>query len=158
MLADEKFRTRLNATIMTLRAFAEGLSDVARFELTESVVAWRLSMAPNAPSACPFELVLRSDQQYDIAIATEVFEDRRIEDVEIFPRLAEAIADGRVMIRRFASAATGIDHSREVVVTLADGRQWSATNYNSGLLGRDDFDLVEAVRHFVPYRRAAPIR
>lgn len=155
MLVDEKFRTRLNATIMTLRTLADSFADVARSERTESVVAWRLAMAPHVPGACPFEVVLRSDQSYDIAIATEVFEDRRIDDVEMFPLLVQAITDGRVVVQCQRSAATGVEYARETIVTFGDGRAWSATNYNANLLGHDDVDVVMSTRHFLPYRRTA---
>lgn len=153
MQAEEGFKTRFNAVVMTLRAWSETLADVAEIERTESVIAWRLAMAPRTAGGCPFEFVLRSDAHYDIAIDTEVFPDCAIEDLEAFPQLLRSITDGAVTIHETVTAATGTSYSVETTVSVPNGQTWRRVRYNSSLLGRDAPELVSHSRLFIPYRR-----
>lgn len=153
MQAEEGFKTRFNAVVMSLRAWSENLADVAEIERTESVVAWRLAMAPRITGGCPFEFVLRSDAHYDIAIDTEVFPDCPIEDLQAFPVLLRSITDGAVTICETNTAATGTSYSVETTVAMPNAAPWRRVRYNSSLLGRDAPELVARCRLFNPYRR-----
>ncbi len=62
-------------------------------------------MTPAVSAACPFELMLRADQHFDIVVAGEMFEDQSVASLELFLPLVDAIAAGRVIQRHTESSA-----------------------------------------------------
>lgn len=153
MIADDVYRSRLQATIAALRYWVPTIADAAHVEQTDGHQAWKMAVRPVQSAACPFELMLRSDQHYDISVAGETFEDRPVGTLDIFVPLVEAIAAGSVIQRRTESTATGAPLSVETRVTLADGSIWSERRDLP--LGALVSDCTTAVRdrHFIPYRR-----
>ena len=97
MLSDDTYRTRLSAVIDDLERWAADAADIARIEAAGTPEAWRIAVAPLAANACPFELLLRRDQRYDLAIASESYEDQAIESLDVFRPFIDAIAAGRVV-------------------------------------------------------------
>lgn len=153
MVADDVYRSRLQATIAGLRYWVPTIADAARIEQTEEHDFWKLSVTPAVAAACPFELMLRSDQHYDIVVAGEMFEDQSVTSLELFLPLVDAIAAGRVIQRRTESVATGASLAVETRVALADGSLWSRRRSLPGgdLIATDDAAIHD--RHFLPYRR-----
>lgn len=153
MIADDVFRSRLQATIASLRYWVPAISDAARIEQIEGHDFWKLSVSPVVATAAPFELMLRTDQIFDISIAGETFEDQPITTLDLFLPLAEAIAGGRVILRETMCTATAVPLSLETRVTLAEGAVWSRlrTMPGSRLIGAGETMVND--RHFVPYRR-----
>ncbi|MEQ1712669.1 MAG: hypothetical protein ABL908_14885, partial [Hyphomicrobium sp.] len=114
---------------------------------------WKMSVTPAVSAACPFELMLRADQHFDIVVAGELFEDQSVASLELFLPLVDAIAAGRVIQRHTESVATGASLAVETRVSLADGSLWSRTR---GLPGGELINAADAAirdRHFRPYRR-----
>lgn len=154
MSPDDAFLARLQATIASLRYWVPTIADTARVEELDTPVSWKLAATPKASAACPFELLLRGDQRYDILIAGEAFEDLPIESLDMFVPLVEAIAAGDVCQRIASSAATGTDHWIETVVTLRPGETWRQRRVIAPLpSGAGPADLIVTERHFLPYRR-----
>jgi hypothetical protein len=155
MLPDDVFRSRLQSTITALRYWAPSVADAARLEETEASDYWRIQVAPEMASACPFELILHADQRYDLAIADETYESLPIETFEWFVPFANAIADGDVVQRRWISRLTGLERSIETLVMLGNGGIWregrGATRQRMPTLDDDGTELRE--RRFLPYRR-----
>lgn len=153
MVADDVYRSRLQATIAGLRYWVPTIADAARIEQTEGHDFWKMSVTPTVSAACPFELMLRADQHFDIVVAGEMFEDQSVASLELFLPLVDAIAAGRVIQRNTESVATGASLAVETRVSLADGSLWSRRRCLPGgeLIAADDDAIRD--RHFLPYRR-----
>ena len=153
MLSDDVFRTKLSATFADLLRTAEQLSDVADIGHSQTREFVRLSLLPHARGACPVEIMLRTDQLYDISIGTEFYEDCRIRSFETFVPLIEAIANGDVIQRRHVSAITGSARSTETLVRLPGGDVWrKGRDYRAAVPIPDDGTVFED-RRYVTYRR-----
>lgn len=152
MRASDAFRNELHAAIAALRAWAQGLADVADIAETEADDYWRLALRPHAATACPVELVVYADQRYDIAIGGEVWEDNTLGAAsELLPLLA-AISEGRVVTRTWETLATGAPFEVESIVETGE-RPWRAARTNPALariVSRED--CVARTRHYAPYR------
>lgn len=153
MLPDDVYRSRQEAAIAGLRYWAPTVSDVASISESEGNGFWKISVTPDAANACPFELVLRSDQRHDLVIAGETFEDLPTKSLDVFVPLADAISQGRVVQCHWQSAATGAATAIETIVTLPDGREWSSARMLTRLASDNPDGVVAVTRHFVPYRR-----
>lgn len=153
MVADDVFRSRLQATIAALRYWVPTIADAAHVEQTESRDFWKIAVTPSTAGACPFELVLRADQHYDISIAGETFEDRPITSLDLFLPLVTAITAGRVVQRYTVSAATKAALSVETRVALEDGAIWSERRAMPGGLLIPAGDTTIRDRHFLPCKR-----
>lgn len=152
MRPDDVFLARLQLTITALRYWAPSIADAADIEESETPDHWRLRVSPRLPEACPFELILRGGQIYDIAIAGEDYDARPITSLDLFAPLVEAIVAGSVLQRRWASTSTGAPRAVETIVILADGRRWRGTETSPA--GSIDLDGAECSDHyFLPYRR-----
>jgi hypothetical protein len=158
MLPDDTYRTGYQATIRTLEAWLATQADVAEVEVARDPNCWRARVTPHAANACPFELALRVDQHYDLSVGAEVYEDQPIDSLALFPELLAAIAAGRVISRRLATAATGTVQAIETIVTPGDGLEWSGRRTlaaGPALSPVNDADMVATDRHYVAYSRAA---
>lgn len=154
MSPDDAFLARLQATIASLRYWVPTIADTAHVEELDTPESWKLGATPRVPAACPFELLLRGDQRYDILIAGEAFEDLPITSLDMFVPLVEAIAAGKVIQRIASSAVTGADHWIETVVALGGGDAWRQRRELAALPpGADPRGLLVTERHFLPYRR-----
>lgn len=157
MLSDDVFRSRLETTIASLRYWVPQIADAARIEESEGEGFWRISVTPKVFGACPFELMLRSSQHYDLVLGTETYEELPIESFDLFLPLAEAITAGRVVQRRTVSAATGAVVEVESIIRLADGRIWHERRVIEPLANAASDDGLE--KHgaaFLPYHRDGP--
>ena len=156
LLSDDAYRAKLEQTIASLMAWTGFVADVARIEEAASGTGWRLALAPRSPQACPVEIVLRADQQYDVTIAGETYADHPVSSLDMFLPLVEAITDGRVVKRRVSSSVTGLARSVSTLVTLADGRV-----LENGRLGAApnslpaDSQIEIRDTHYLPYRGPA---
>ncbi|CAN1722636.1 conserved protein of unknown function [Hyphomicrobium sp. 1Nfss2.1] len=155
MLPDDVFRSRLQSTITALRYWAPSVADAARIEETETSDFWRIDVAPMVASACPFELILHADQNYDLSIAGETYESRPVETFEWIVPLANAVADGSIVQRRWISRLTGLERAVETIVMLPGGGIWKETrgawDLRAPTLDDDGTELRE--KRFLPYRR-----
>ena len=154
MLPDDLFRSRLQTTITALKYWAPSIADAARVEERETGNYWKVVVAPKLAAACPFELILHFDQHYDLAVGEETYEGLPIESFDIFLPFVEAVADGRVVQRRWVSRLTGLERSVETLVMLAGGGIWRETRGTSTALPSLDDDGTELrEKRFLPYRR-----
>lgn len=152
MRPDDIFLARLQLTITTLRYWTPSIADAAAIEESESASHWRMRISPRLPEACPFELILRADQFYDIAVAGEEYDARPITSLDLFSPLVEAIAAGAVFQRRWASAATGAPRAVETIILLGAGRAWRGAP--ASLSSPETLEGAESADHyFLPYRR-----
>jgi hypothetical protein len=160
MLSDDTYRARLQQTIASIKAWTGFVADVARVEEGEIPGAWRLALTPRSARACSVEIVLRHDQQCDMRIATETYEDLALTSrdpattLDVMLPLLEAIANGNVLTRRISSAATGLLCSVASIVTLRDG---TVIEHVHVAPGPDPAAISGAVEirdtHYLPYRR-----
>jgi hypothetical protein len=154
MKPDDVFRSQLQSTIIALRYWAPSIADAARVEVQETADYFKIAMTPFIAAGCPFELILHNDQKYDLAIAGETYEDRPMPSLDLFLPFVEAIADGNVVHRRYVSRLTGLEHSTETRVTLADGYLWRESRSAADKAPSLDDDRTELLeRRFLPYRR-----
>lgn len=152
MLATDAYLAKLEQTIASLKAWTGFIADVAAVETGDGASSWRLVIRPKAPQACPVELLLRHDQLYDIAVASEVYEDQRAEDLDGFLRLIEAIAEGRVVTRTEQSRATGAVYAVETRVDIAPGKAWVRRRELPAARIADPEQTIFTDRHYTPYR------
>ena len=154
MVADDVYRSRLQATIAALRYWVPTIADAARIEQTEGHDFWKMSVTPAVTAACPFELMLRADQHFDIVIAGEMYEDQSVASLELFLPLVDAIAAGRVIQRRTEAWRRAPALAVETRVSLADGSTVVAGRGvcpEANSIAADDAAIRD--RHFLPYRR-----
>jgi hypothetical protein len=147
MLPDDTYRS--SRTLEMWLATQQPLADI---EVSRADGSWRARVTPHANNACPFELALRTDQYYDLSIGTETYEDQPIDSLSLFPDLLEAIAAGRVINRRLASAATGTVQAIETIISPSAGVEWSGRRT---FTRAETVDVVVSDRHYVAYSRAA---
>lgn len=152
MLPHDVFRARLEATIASLRYWVPTIADTATASETAGEGYWRIAVAPHVAQACPFALMLRADQMYDLVIAGETFEDRPISALDMFVPLATAIAEGRVVRRQTYAAASGRLIAEETIVDLGNGGILREVRPQPGP-NPGECEVVVRDRHFLPYRR-----
>lgn len=136
------------AAIEQIRYWVPSIADVAHvYEgKDEDEESWLLSIEPSTAAACPVAIALKDNGRFDISIAGETYEDRALGTLDQLVLLLERIADGHVVQRRWVSAATGVPHGVETVVSLGTGGEWRDGAEPDGAAERHD-------RHFLPYRR-----
>lgn len=154
MFSDDVYRNRLSDVIATLEAWARDQRDVARIETLASGAYWKMAVEPTAAGTCPFELMLRADQRFNVKVAEEVYEDKPVDKFEFFPMLARAIAGGNVERVDVTSALTAAVESIETRVTLEDGWAWiGERRIGQRTPRRIETAQEQRVHRYLPYRR-----
>lgn len=158
MLPDDVFRAHLQSTTAELARWAESIRDVAGAVVAEGPGFWKLTVTPRTWGACPFELLLRSDQKLDITLAKETYEDRPMPSLDRFPVLVRAIADGHVVERHWRSLDTGALAIVETIITPSTGEPWRDHRLvtGDGHAAAPGPRLSMLDRHFLPFRRLTP--
>ncbi|MFO7296786.1 MAG: hypothetical protein DIU63_12340 [Proteobacteria bacterium] len=149
---DDSFRKHLHHIITALEAWAKEMRPWADIEIDRIDGAWRLSATPRVSTACPFEIVLRSDRRYDIRIGNEVYVDRSLDALTDIPQLVRSIANGRVITRRWESWKTGLLYRVETIVDMP-GSEGRFVRENPDAPAVDDVELEAAIEAYAPYRR-----
>jgi hypothetical protein len=151
MISDDVYRSRLQAAIAALKYWVPEIKDVATVTEETALEYWKVVVVPHTAGACPFELMLRTDQKHDLIIAGELYEDLPTGDLDSFVPLVEAIAAGRVIRRREFASATRTSLSVETII-MPDGRPpWRQKRTLAAAGAEDEFETSD--RHFLPYRR-----
>lgn len=162
MLSEDVYRSRLQTTIASLKYWVPTIIDVANVNETETDEFWKLNVSPKVAGACPFEILLRSDQHYDMLVAGEAYESLPMESFDLFLKLAQAICDGNVVQRLSHSTATGKPTGIATIVRLPGGEEWqhgrrfnedAADDGDAENQFADHEDEVHMNRFFLPYRR-----
>src|SRR5262245_345911 len=154
MLTDEALRSRLRATVESLRYWVPTIADVAHVAERRSDDTFVIPVEPNTASACPVELALMPNFHFDITLAGETFWDRAVPSYDLFLPLLEAIVAGNVVQRRWESLATGAVRAVEIIVTLSDGSVWRDGHTIEAFASAVQREATERRdRHFLPYRR-----
>ena len=152
MPPNDSFRKQLNHIITALEAWAKEMRPWADIEIDPINGAWRMSATPHVSTACPFEIVLRSDRKYDIRIGNEIYEDRPLDALTDIPQLVRGIANGRVVTRRWESWKTGLVYRIETVVDMP-GSEGRFVRENPDAPAVDDIELEASIEAYAPYRR-----
>lgn len=152
MLSDDVYRARLDATIASLRYWVPTIADTAAAREAAGESYWKLAVTPHVAGACPFELMLRADQHYDLVLDGERFEDRPIDSVELFVPLVTAITDGHVIKRRTTTAESGRLLSIDMIVDMGAGQSWRAGRTLGPVTAPAPEPLITD-RRYLPYRR-----
>jgi hypothetical protein len=124
MLPDDVFRERLEQTLLDLEKWAQETRDCADIEIIASDRYWRMDVRPSFSGACPFELLINANQTFDLSLDGEVYENRPIENFDLFLNLANSIKTGRVERIETRNALTGILIAIAMRVELAEGFDW----------------------------------
>lgn len=151
MLADDLFRKQLAATTSQLAAWTDAYRGTGQFDIREGNGFWSLSARPQTPGTCAATLVLRSDQKFDLSLGGHHFEDRKIEDISLFPELFEAVGQGNVERITVTSALTGAPLAVETRVLLNGGRIWSERRGAAQAATADA--VIEETARYLPYKR-----
>ncbi|HML29449.1 MAG TPA: hypothetical protein PKE16_11540 [Hyphomicrobium sp.] len=124
MLPDDVFRERLEQALVEVETAVARMRDHAAVEVSATPRYWRLVVLPFLVEACPFELLIKSEQTFSLKLADQSFENRPVEHFEMFPNLVRAIEDGHVdRISKF-DAMTDALVAVEMCVTLGPGWEW----------------------------------
>lgn len=153
MISDDKFRKRRQAIVASIETWASEMAPWASIEFGPIGDAWRVIAVPNATAACPFEMVIRADQCVDMVIDGETYEDIALDGDTKLPSIVRAIADGRVVIRRWASSTTGLLYDVETIIKLPEGSEWCISRRNPDAPAGDVNELISTPTAFAPYRR-----
>jgi hypothetical protein len=154
MLPDDVFRERLEQTLIGLEKWAQETRNCAEIEIIASDRYWRMDVRPSFPGACPFELLINSSQTFDLSLDGEVYENRPIENFDLFLKIANSIAAGRVEQIETRNALTGIPIAIAMRVELTDGFDWigfrTVLKRARHLLEQDE---VRRAFRYLPYGR-----
>lgn len=154
MLSDDVFRHQLEKTIAELEAFAATARDVADIDISAAPAYWRMTASPRISGACPFDLVLQADQRFNLRLADEVYTDRLIEDLAMFPNLARAIAAGGAERIETLNAFTGTLEAIEIRIEQEDGAElWSGSRWLRPNAAASQDAQERRTQRFLPYRR-----
>ncbi|WP_045837175.1 hypothetical protein [Hyphomicrobium sp. 99] len=149
MLSDDVFRDRLEQTLVDIEGWGAAIRDCADVGIAASDRYWRMVVVPNEDLACPFELMIRSDQKFSLKLAAETYEDRPIERLDLFPALVRAIEAGRVDKIEIYNALTDALAGIAMRVELAPGWDWIGDRRISPPTPAEEW----RTRRFLPYRR-----
>jgi hypothetical protein len=154
MLPDDVFRDRLERTLVDLEAWADGMRDCAEIDIAASPRYWRMSVAPHIAGGCPFELMINSDQTFDLRLASEVYENKPLDRFDFFVKLANAIAAGRVERNETRNALTGVLLAIGMRVEIQDGWDWTGVRRVTPVpLPALEADEERSTHRFLSYRR-----
>ena len=153
MVSDDTFRHRLQHVITALEVWAAEMEPWA--DVTHGFIAgaWRIGAVPHANTACPFEIVLRPDQKFDITVAGETYEDQPLDVLTDIPQIVRAIANGQVVIRRWSSWRTDLVYNVETIIDLPGTDEGRFERPNPDAPPIEDVELIADVRTYAPYRR-----
>jgi hypothetical protein len=155
MQSDDVFRKAFEAASTRMTSWAEQQRDGAAVDYERSVDFWRVSLVPRAHNACPVELMLhRPTQTYDLQIGPETWEGQPVGDLEQFIPLLEAIVAGRVVVRNYVAAQSGVTLRVATIVMPTDAAPVTydrVTPFGVRLTGAE---ALVREQHWVPYRRA----
>jgi hypothetical protein len=96
MLSDDVFRDRLEQVLIEIETYVAGIRDCAAVDVVASLRYWRMIVVPQVPGACPFELIIKADQTFSIRLADQTFEDRPVDEFDLFLKLLRAVEAGHV--------------------------------------------------------------
>lgn len=153
MPSDDTFRKQLQHVIAALETWAKEMEPWAKIELGPTHGSWHVSAIPHAPTACPFEIILRPDRKFDMMIGGEIYEDQPLDALTDIPQMVRSISNGNVLIRRWRSQATGLLYSVETVVDLPGTNEGHFRRRNPNAPRIDDVELEATLETFAPYRR-----
>lgn len=153
MPSDDTFRKQLQHVIAALETWAKEMRPWANIELGPADGTWRISAVPNAPTACPFEIILRPDRKFDMMVGGEVYEDLPLDALTDIPQMVRSISNGRLLIRRWKGQATGLLYSVETVVDLPGANEGHFRRPNPDAPLIDGVELEADLETFAPYRR-----
>jgi hypothetical protein len=124
MLPDDVFRERLEQTLVQIEERVSRMRASAAVDVAATPRYWRLAVQPFFRAACPFELIVKSDQKFSLKLGGEAFEDRQIDRFELFPHLVRAIEEGQVEKISKYNALTEALVGIEIRVRLEPGWDW----------------------------------
>jgi hypothetical protein len=155
MLSDDVYKTQLRTTAAELEVWLATLRNVAAIDIARDEASWRVSTLPHVPEACPFELMLRSDQHFDMTVAHETYEDQPIDGLHALQPLLAAIADGRIVTRLWSTAATATLMRVETIVAPLGGSLWTRSRHLVPANRFETDSLIRRDHHYAPYARGA---
>jgi hypothetical protein len=155
MIPDDVFRERLEQTLIELETWADKTRDCAEIDIAATGRYWRMTVTPLFPGSCRFELLINSNQTFDLSLDGEVYENKRIDRFDLFLNLVTAIAAGRVEKIETRSTLTNILIAVEMRVELRKGLDWigSRTVLKSPLLHVLQGAEERRTFRFLAYRR-----
>jgi hypothetical protein len=149
MLPDDVFRDRLEQSLVEVENSLARMRDYAVVDVNASQRYWHVVVTPMFAPACPFELIVKSDQKFGLKLADETFEDRPVEHFELFPQLVRAIESGQVdKISKF-NAMTDALVGIEMCVTLGPGWHWRGERRIAHSPSSEEW----RTHRYLPYRR-----
>ena len=151
-MLNDVVRAKAHMAQAAIRAWTGFIADVAEIRDVDAPDGWRIEIVPQMPGACSVKLRLRNDDRYDLTVGAQRYDARPIASREIFLPLLEAVADGNVTNARFISTSTGLVHSVETEIRLADGTIWRDRDRKLELPGGGSA-VERQIQTYLPYRR-----
>ncbi len=149
MFPDDVFRNHLELTLVEIEAWAATIRDCASVDIAASSRYWRLIVAPFFSAACPFELLINSEQKFSLKLAKETFENRPVERFELFPALVRAIEAGRVDRIEMLDSKTDVLARVAMRIGLAPGWDWLGERQAGPPAVAEEW----RTHRYLPYRR-----
>lgn len=154
MQPPDVYNRAFDATTASLSSWIETIKDVADVEQEHAAGYWRVRIRPQQPNTCAAELMLSRDQMFDLDLGSESLVAQPVTDFSLFQQVLEAAAQGHAVCRTWSASATGCALTREIIVHLADGREWSMRRLVFAGTAATELSAVASDRIFVAYRRA----
>jgi hypothetical protein len=113
-----------------------------------------MAVRPFFPGACPFELLIKANQTFDLVLDHETYENKPIQRFDLFLFLAKAIAEGRVERIETRNALTGILTNVAMRVELAPGWDWiGSRTVQKRFIRPLEADEEQSIHRFLSYNR-----
>ena len=152
MQPNDVFERAYVKTVAELEAAMARLSHVAVTDHETARDFWRGRIDPHAANACPFEVILYRAQTFDMTVGPETYEARKIDSLDVFVPILEALSHGRIITRRWSSAVSGAPVRVETLVTLPGDVIWQDHRQIAAFAA--DAQIERRDCHFVAYERA----
>lgn len=153
MQPHDVFNRAFDATTTQLDQWLTLVAADADIEHERTANYWRVRLRPHQPGACPVELMLSRSQSYDLDAGSESVVAQPLTDLNLFQPLLQAVADGHLVHRTWAAQATGRVLTHELIVHLADGRDWRTRRIVHAGTAATELDAIARDRSYVAYRR-----
>ncbi len=153
-LPQDTYRVQLQQTAASIQAWSGFVADVARVAVDETGDSCRVALTPFAAGTCPVEMIIdRSRPRCTIRIGGQLCESWLLPSLDLVLPLLEAVMEGRVVIQRLSSTATGLPVAINTVIRFKDGRVLTVPGPAWEAVPVAPDSVVSRETHFLPYRK-----
>lgn len=148
--SEENFRSQLADTIKTLSDWSKNLESDAIIAMQDSADTWLMKIDPLLPSACPYQLIFKSNRTYGVRLDDQVFDDTPLTDFHFPENLSYAVANGFIERHELRNALTNQLVAIEMFARLEPNAAWRKIGCQDTTA---ETPVIKQIKRYLPYRR-----